>query len=244
MLVKGRSQLHQPAAARRGRGAGRGDVPEREEFDQLAEIRLWAGRTGDGSRSDLDFRPLPSVWDAVASENGNCLGRNCPRYKDCFYFKARRRMWSANILVVNHALFITDLALRRPGSGFLPDYDVAIFDEAHTLEAVAGEHLGLQRHERPGRVHARRGSTTTARARGCSSITGSTRRCDQVQRPAMRPTTSSTTSPTGRHTGASNGRLRKPIAWPDTLGEELRKLADGDRHAGPTRSRRRSSGSS
>src|SRR5262249_1521604 len=54
--------------------------------------------------------------------------------------------WSANLLIVNHALFMTDLAIRSENSGFslLPKYDVAIFDEAHTLEAVAGEHLGLQ----------------------------------------------------------------------------------------------------
>src|SRR5262249_18008504 len=96
------------------------------------------------SRSDLDFRPLPSVWDAVQSENGNCLGRDCPHHKDCFYYKARRRIWTANLLIVNHALFVSDLALRASGFGLLPDYDVAIFDEAHTLEAVAGEHLGLQ----------------------------------------------------------------------------------------------------
>ena len=48
-----------------------------------------------------------------------------------------------NILVVNHALFFSDLALRREGASILPDYDVVIFDEAHTVEAVAGDHLGL-----------------------------------------------------------------------------------------------------
>ncbi|AMV38856.1 ATP-dependent DNA helicase [Planctomyces sp. SH-PL62] len=115
-----------------------------EEFDQLAEMRVWAGQTPDGTRSDLDFKPLPSVWDAVQSENGNCLGRQCPRQKECFYFQARRRIWTANILIVNHALFVSDLAMRASGYGLLPDYDVAIFDEAHTLEAVAGEHLGIQ----------------------------------------------------------------------------------------------------
>ncbi|QEH36943.1 hypothetical protein OJF2_55280 [Aquisphaera giovannonii] len=119
---------------------------KQEEIDQLGDVRLWAGRTPDGTRSDLSFRPLPAVWDAVQSESGNCLGRECPRNKECFYFAARRRVWSANILIVNHALFMTDLAIRSENSGFslLPKYDVAIFDEAHTLEAVAGEHLGLQ----------------------------------------------------------------------------------------------------
>ena len=59
-------------------------------------------------------------------------------------FKARKAMFGANLLVVNHALFFTDLALRRAGAGMLPKYEVVIFDEAHTLEDVAAEHLGLQ----------------------------------------------------------------------------------------------------
>src|SRR5262245_2786804 len=72
-----------------------------EEMDQLATIRHWSRRTSDGSRSDLEFRPLPSVWEAVQSEDGNCLGRECPKHQECFFFKARRRMRSANLLIVN-----------------------------------------------------------------------------------------------------------------------------------------------
>ena len=71
------------------------------------------------------------------------MGRQCPTYAECFYYKARRRMQHAQILVVNHALFFSDLALRMQKASILPDYDVVIFDEAHTLEAVAGDHLGL-----------------------------------------------------------------------------------------------------
>ncbi len=144
VLVKGRGNYVSlrrldVAAARAG-----STFTRPEEFDQLAAMKLWAGTTKDGTRSDLDFKPLPAVWDAVQSENGNCLGRRCPRHKECFYFQARRRIWTANVLIVNHALFVSDLAMRSAGYGLLPDYDVAIFDEAHTLEAVAGEHLGIQ----------------------------------------------------------------------------------------------------
>src|SRR5207302_1341622 len=95
-------------------------------------------------RSDLNFQPLPAVWDAVESDGHNCLGRNCPDHERCFYFKARRQVHNANILVVNHALFFTDLALRRSNVSILPKYQVAILDEAHTLEDVAAEHMGLQ----------------------------------------------------------------------------------------------------
>src|SRR5437660_7161657 len=53
-------------------------------------------------------------------------------------------MQSANILVVNHALFFSDLALRMAGVNYLPKYDLAILDEAHTVEDVAGQHFGLK----------------------------------------------------------------------------------------------------
>lgn len=114
-----------------------------EDTEQLEELARWARQTSDGSLSDLPFNPTNALWDEVASEHGNCLGRNCPTYNVCFYYKARRRIWNADVLVVNHALFFSDLAVRSAGASILPDYDVVIFDEAHTLEQVASEHLGL-----------------------------------------------------------------------------------------------------
>ncbi len=66
-----------------------------------------------------------------------------PSTRNCFYYKARRRVQHAQILVVNHALFFTDLALREAGGGILPEYDAVIMDECHTVEAVASDHLGI-----------------------------------------------------------------------------------------------------
>ncbi len=142
VLVKGRSNY---VSLRRIKGAIEKTValfPEQEQLQQLQEISKWSKKTGDGSVSDLNFRPLPAVWDEVRSEHGNCLGKKCPTYNDCLYYKARRRVWNADLLVVNHALFFSDLALRRDGASILPDYDAVIFDEAHTLEQVASSHLG------------------------------------------------------------------------------------------------------
>lgn len=116
---------------------------EHEGQRNLAQIRGWAARTSDGSRSDISFPVQSDVWDEVASEHGDCLGRKCPTYDQCFYFRARRRVWNADLLIVNHALFFSDLALRRDGAALLPDYDTVIFDEAHTMESVAADHLGL-----------------------------------------------------------------------------------------------------
>jgi ATP-dependent DNA helicase DinG len=113
-----------------------------EEFNQLREVVDWSRRTNDGSLADLDHQPLGSVWDEVESDSGNCLGRKCPTYKECFYYQARRRAQHAQLLVVNHALFFSDLALRRSGASILPDYQAVILDEAHTLEGVASDHLG------------------------------------------------------------------------------------------------------
>src|SRR3990172_1415982 len=108
VLVKGRSNyisLRRMAAAR---DRAMTTFFAEQEFDQLKQVSQWAGRTVDGSLSDLEIRPLPQVWEEVRSEYGNCLGRNCPTYKNCFFFAARRRIQNAQILVVNHSLFFSD----------------------------------------------------------------------------------------------------------------------------------------
>jgi ATP-dependent DNA helicase DinG len=143
VLVKGRSNYMSLRRMQLASERGGSNLFETESITQLKQVRNWSESTRDGSRADLPFQPLPELWDEVQSEHGNCLGRKCPTYDDCFYYKARRRAWNANLLVVNHALFFSDLALRREGASVLPDYDVAIFDEAHTVEAVAGDHLGV-----------------------------------------------------------------------------------------------------
>ena len=225
VLVKGRSNyisLRRLDAASARAGA---TFQRPEDFDQLAEIKLWANRTEDGSRSDLDFRPAAPVWDAVASEHGNCLGKKCPRFRDCFYFKARQRMRTANILVVNHALFMSDLALRGSGASLLPEYDVAIFDEAHTMEAVAGDHLGLR--VTSGQVEFALGRLYHERTRKGLLVY---HRLDEAMMQAQRARIAAdqffdeVADWQGRK-GSSNGRLRVPSGLPDSLGEELRKLS-------------------
>ena len=204
---------------------GKASFDSADEVDQLAEIMFWAGQTKDGSRSDLDFRPAPTVWDAVASEHGNCLGKKCPEFRGCFYFAARQRMRNANLLIVNHALFMSDLALRGDGAGILPEYDVAIFDEAHTLEAVAGDHLGL-------RVSNSQVDFTLNRLYSPRSGKGLLlfHKLDQAM--ALAATAQRTSEEFFHYVerwqgakGASNGRLRKPSGLSDTLGEALRKLS-------------------
>ncbi|MEZ6122509.1 MAG: helicase C-terminal domain-containing protein [Planctomycetaceae bacterium] len=145
VLVKGRSNYI--SLRRANKAVSR--ATQRTMFDmdgerQLAGIIDWSRKTTDGSRSDLSFRPMPQVWDEVASDHGDCMKKKCPTHEQCFYYKARRRVWNADLLVVNHALFFSDLALRRDGASILPDYDTVVFDEAHTVESVAADHLGLR----------------------------------------------------------------------------------------------------
>lgn len=117
---------------------------EDTELRQLRSILDWSKETNDGSRSDLPFQPYGSVWDEVVSDSGNCMGKKCPSHNECFFYRARRRTKHATVVLVNHALFFSDLALRQMGAKILPDYDAVIFDEAHTVEHVAGDHLGLR----------------------------------------------------------------------------------------------------
>src|SRR4051812_6066670 len=114
------------------------------QMDSLHMVLDWASKTTDGSLADLPILPDGDVWDKVCAEQGNCLGKKCNFYNDCFWQAAKRRMQSGKILIVNHALFFSDLALRAAGINYLPKYDAVILDEAHTVEDVAGEHFGLK----------------------------------------------------------------------------------------------------
>ncbi len=115
-----------------------------EEHEQLRVLGQWSKETEDGSLADLDFKPLPAVWDEVKSDGGNCMGRKCPQHGQCHYYRSRRELQDAQVMIVNHALLFTDLGLRRNQVRLLPDYHIVVFDEAHTMEAVAGDHLGLR----------------------------------------------------------------------------------------------------
>ena len=118
--------------------------PDMRQRDDLEMIQRWSETTADGSLSSLPRQPLWQTWDKVAAEHGNCMGRRCKYYDGCFYQASRRRIQHGQILVCNHAMFFADLALRRVGSGILPRYDLVVLDEAHTIEAVAADHLGLK----------------------------------------------------------------------------------------------------
>src|SRR3954470_1675842 len=143
VLVKGRRNYLSLRRMESALARSQSLLNDDEQISELRKIRKWSKETVDGSLSDLPFQPLGQVWDEAASDSSNCMGRRCLTYSQCFYYKDRRRMQNAQILVVNHVLFFSVIALRRAGVSILPDYDVVILDEAHTIESVASDHLGI-----------------------------------------------------------------------------------------------------
>ena len=116
---------------------------------ELEAIAGWASRTADGSLSDLVEEPSNDVWDAVAAESDLCTRLKCPHFDRCFVFAARRRAAEADVVVVNHHLLASDLAVRIASDNWqeaavLPPYRRLVLDEAHHLEDVAAQHLGMQ----------------------------------------------------------------------------------------------------
>ncbi|EKY4876605.1 ATP-dependent DNA helicase [Vibrio alginolyticus] len=111
---------------------------------QLVKVRTWSSETKTGDLGDCDDLPEDSmIIPTITSTNDNCLGKECPSYTDCFVLKARKRAMDSDIVVVNHHLFLADLAIKETGFGALiPEADVFIFDEAHQLPDIASEYFG------------------------------------------------------------------------------------------------------
>lgn len=153
-LFKGRQNYLCPRRLSRAR-MQTGELFTGPEQSELETIALWSTKTREGSLSDLPREPSAHVWSQVCSEAHVCTPKTCTPDSGCFYQIARRKVAAANVVVLNHALFFTLLAATLAGEdpaddkddhrpeGFLFDDDFAIFDEAHTVEAVAARQLGL-----------------------------------------------------------------------------------------------------
>jgi ATP-dependent DNA helicase DinG len=143
-LLKGRAnylclyRLECHAPRRQGHGHGRADA-------ELAALCAFAARTASGDRADLStLAEDAEIWPDVTSTAENCLGQECPAFSDCFVVKARRRAAEADLVVVNHHLFLADLSLREEGFGeILPLAEAVILDEAHQLAEVAQQFFGV-----------------------------------------------------------------------------------------------------
>jgi ATP-dependent DNA helicase DinG len=121
------------------RTADNGRLPSRQETSYLQDIIRFAKITRTGDKAELASVPeTAAVWSMVTSTRENCLGQECPQYKECFVMQARREAQQADIVVVNHHLFFADIMLRDTGMAeLLPTANTIIFDEAHQLPETA-----------------------------------------------------------------------------------------------------------
>ncbi len=172
VLVKGRSNYLCQRRLQQARSRQMTLFDQDRQLESLWMIEQWAQETTDGSLASLPVLPDGEVWNQVCAEHGNCLGKKCEFYKSCFWQAAKRRMNSGNILIVNHALFFSDLALRIAGVQYLPKYDLVVLDEAHTIEDVAGDHFGLKLSESALRYQLRH-LYEPRRGRGLLTVHGS-----------------------------------------------------------------------
>jgi ATP-dependent DNA helicase DinG len=120
---------------------------EPAQLQELQAIIDWAKKSPDGSKSDLAFIPQEQVWEKIQSESDTTLRAKCKFYHECFFYNARRRAASADVLVANHHLLFADLAVRHETGGssevaVLPKYQRVILDEAHDVEEVASSYFG------------------------------------------------------------------------------------------------------
>jgi len=129
-----------------------GNLFTSSEAEELQRIAEWAKETTDGSLSDFDIEPDMKVWSQVCSERGLCSPKICGHPSDfakdhgvCFFQRARNRILSSDLLVLNHTLFFTLLGGVDEDieGGILFKNDFVIFDEAHQMENVASRHIGL-----------------------------------------------------------------------------------------------------
>jgi ATP-dependent DNA helicase DinG len=116
-----------------------------DQGEEIGAITDWLLDTETGDRAELewlgDHTPL---WRMISADANQCLGSNCPEESRCYITQLRRKAGAARLLIVNHHLFFSDLALRRFGYGeVLPRYESVIFDEAHHLENVATSYFGM-----------------------------------------------------------------------------------------------------
>jgi len=123
-------------------------APRKKLFGLSAEVAAigdWLDETTTGDRAELDWlEDGAPVWRAVSATASQCLGSNCPEWSSCFINRLRREAGKCRLLIVNHHLFFSDLALRRSGHGeVLPRYEAAVFDEAHHIEETATRYFGI-----------------------------------------------------------------------------------------------------
>ncbi|MFW6294406.1 MAG: helicase C-terminal domain-containing protein [Halanaerobium sp.] len=116
---------------------------EAKIFNELSD---WKKHTESGEKTEINFQLKKSLWNQIAAESDLCLKTSCPFYSNCFFMQARKKIYKADILIVNHHLLLSDARVKDDtGSvdrGILPNFNHLIIDEAHNIGEIATDHLG------------------------------------------------------------------------------------------------------
>ncbi len=150
LLVKGRGNY---LCNRKYFNVSRGKLKDPKEYSeeqkkQIRELINWGQKTATGDKSELYFEPDYNIWEMFQSESDLCYPA-CPHREECFFLKSREEKKKADILIANHHIFFSDLAIKKE-IGFnndysiLPEYGLAVFDEAHNIEKVARDYFSYE----------------------------------------------------------------------------------------------------
>ncbi|MEY4004982.1 MAG: hypothetical protein RLZZ221_1078 [Verrucomicrobiota bacterium] len=128
----------------------RGSLLADAEHDELRRIAAWAETTATGIRHELKPAPNPEVWDLVSADSSSCSRKHCDCER-CFFQRAKARIRSAHVIIVNHALLFALINAggaraddtQKDARGVLFADDFVVLDEAHTVPEVATDHFGL-----------------------------------------------------------------------------------------------------
>jgi ATP-dependent DNA helicase DinG len=119
------------------------DVEARQD---IARVERWAVSTRTGDLAELiGVDETSAVIARITSTRDNCLGADCPQIQGCHVNQARRNAMASDVVVINHHLYFADMNIRESGvAELLPAARTVVFDEAHQLNDIGVQFLGLQ----------------------------------------------------------------------------------------------------
>lgn len=229
VLVKGRRNYLCIRRLVRTSRSGESLFDDADALRDLGRIIEWAYQTTDGSLSDLEPQPRTDVWEKVCSDRSACRGARCAYYHKCFFQNARKRAAAADIIIANHSIFFSNLALSlgETDRGFLPACGAVVFDEAHSVENVASEHLGLEM-SNISVSYLLNGLYNPRTDKGFLKVIGGLGLGEYVENVRYAADAFFSKVADWLATKApSNGRVREQMGVSDTLSEPLRALAAG-----------------
>jgi len=115
----------------------------RQELEGLLYLVVWRefSQTGDISENGaFDRSRYSTLWKKLLADRYFCSGKKCSLFGHCHLMELRQEQETANLLIVNHSLLLTDILNENTTLG---KYKYLVVDEAHNLPPIASKHLGI-----------------------------------------------------------------------------------------------------